>query len=162
MGGGYRSNDGGVSWEFITDGVSHGMQFMLAAQPGDTGRLYSGSMAGLDISDDDGKTWCQIPEMAGVSVATIAINPHNVNEVYIGHSWRGKGGRFGQQDIQYGRCDVWISNDRGKSWQAVQFEQVDGLRQNETIRIDPTDDQTMLCECKCRGVCVQGWWQYLE
>ncbi len=143
MEGGYRSHDGGLSWEFITEGVPHGMQLMLAAEPGDTGRLYSGSMAGLHLSDDHGKTWREVPEMAGVSVATIGINPNDVNELYVGHSWRGKGGRFGQEVATSGRRDVWISKDRGKSWKAVQYESQDGQRQIETILVDPSDGKTV-------------------
>lgn len=142
MEGGYRTRDGGLSWEHITYGTSHSMAFFIEAEPGNSSRLYCGHILGLDISDDGGRTWNLHPAFGGRSVGTIAINPRNPAEIYVGHNWRGKGARYNQSTI--GPRIVYVSKDRGKTFVPVRYESADGVQQIEDILIDPENSQTIL------------------
>jgi photosystem II stability/assembly factor-like uncharacterized protein len=139
MEGGYRTRDGGLTWEHITYGTSHSMAFFIEAEPGNSMRLYCGHMLGLDISDDGGRTWSLHPAFGQRSVGAIAINPKNPAEIYVGHSWRGKGARYNQTTI--GPRVIHVSKDHGKTFTAVRYEPVDGVQQIEDIVLDPDDPQ---------------------
>ncbi len=142
MEGGYRTRDGGLTWEHITYGTSHSMTFFIEAEPGNSQRLYCGHILGLDISDDGGRTWNLHPAFNQRSVGALAINPKNPAEVYAGHSWRGKGARYNQTTI--GPRVIHVSKDRGKTFRAIRYDATDGVQQIEDILIDPENPQNVL------------------
>ncbi len=88
------------------------MAFFVTAEPGNSNRLYCGHILGLDISDDGGRTWRLHPAFGQRSVGAIAINPKNPDEVYVGHSWRGKGARYNQTTL--GPRIIYVSKDADK------------------------------------------------
>ncbi len=142
MEGAYRTRDGGLSWEHITYGTSHSMAFFVTAEPGNSNRLYCGHILGLDISDDGGRTWRLHPAFGQRSVGAIAINPKNPDEVYVGHSWRGKGARYNQTTL--GPRIIYVSKDRGQTFTPVQYEAVNGVQQIEDIVIDPNNPNIVM------------------
>lgn len=142
MEGGYRTRNGGLTWQHITYGTSHSMAFFIEPEPGNSQRLYCGHILGLDISDDGGRTWKLHPAFTQRSVGAIAINPKNPAEIYVGHSWRGKGARYNQTTI--GPRIIYVSKDRGATFRPVRYEAIDGVQQIEDIIIDPSNPQTVL------------------
>jgi photosystem II stability/assembly factor-like uncharacterized protein len=90
----YRSQNGGAKWERFKDGLEERRTTSFAALP--NGRLLAGTVAGLHVSDDGGKTWHRVGDPA-ISVLSIAYHPAHPEKVILGTEGSG----------------VWISEDGG-------------------------------------------------
>ncbi len=90
----YRTQDGGAKWERFKEGFDERRATSFAALPG--GRLLAGTVAGLHVSDDGGKTWHRVGD-PGISVQSIAFHPAHPERVILGTEGSG----------------VWISEDGG-------------------------------------------------
>jgi photosystem II stability/assembly factor-like uncharacterized protein len=90
----YRTQDGGAKWERFKEGFDERRTTSFAALPG--GRLLAGTVAGLHVSDDGGKTWHRVGD-PGISVQSIAFHPAHPERVILGTEGSG----------------VWISEDGG-------------------------------------------------
>ena len=101
LGGVFRSNDGGDTWEHMS-GINPRPSYYsrIYVDPKDSTRLYiMGSNRGFLISTDSGKTFRDVFSNVHGEDHTLWINPENSNYLVIG----GDGG-------------VSISYDRGQTW----------------------------------------------
>jgi photosystem II stability/assembly factor-like uncharacterized protein len=92
----YRTEDAGGKWERFKDGFEERRTTSFAALP--SGRLLAGTVAGLHLSDDGGKTWRRVGD-PGISVQSIAFHPAHPERVVFGTEGSG----------------VWISDDGGST-----------------------------------------------
>jgi photosystem II stability/assembly factor-like uncharacterized protein len=90
----YHSLNGGAKWERTKEGFDERRTPSFAALP--NGRLLAGTVAGLHISDDGGKTFHRVGDPA-ISVQSIAFHPSRPERVIFGTEGSG----------------VWISEDGG-------------------------------------------------
>ena len=144
--GNYRSNDYGLTWTYTGKDLIHHMAFVTAVEPGNSNRVYNGGLYGLHVSNNGGLNWSVVNgPMKGYGVATLVVDPSNANNIYAGNSWYIKDPQMGSQktpvESTTGTRNIWISKDRGASWQTVNYEPVDGYKQCYTITIDPTNNQ---------------------
>jgi photosystem II stability/assembly factor-like uncharacterized protein len=92
----YRTEDAGGKWERFKDGFEERRTTSFAALP--NGRLIAGTVAGLHVSDDGGKTWRRVGD-PGISVQSIAFHPAHPERLVLGTEGSG----------------VWISDDGGNT-----------------------------------------------
>ncbi len=92
----YRTQDSGGKWERTKEGFDERRTTSFAALP--NGRLLAGTVAGLHISDDGGKTFHRVGD-PGISVQSIAYHPEHPERVVFGTEGSG----------------VWISDDGGST-----------------------------------------------
>lgn len=141
MEGWYVTDDYGDNWQYKGRYAPTANTFRVEAEPGNPDRLYLGHPHGLSISDDGGETWRDVPELADILIATIAIDPKNPNTIFAGNSWledvsevtRVQGGTDGARLIYF-------SHDRGETWQAVQYEAEEGDRHLFTVSFHPQNE----------------------
>jgi hypothetical protein len=138
MEGWYVSHDYGDNWIFKGRHAPTANTFRVEAEPGNPDRLYLGHPHGVSISDDGGETWRDVPELADILIATIAIDPQNPDIVFAGNSWledvsevtRVQGGTDGPRLIYF-------SHDRGATWQIVKYDSAEGDRHLFSISFHP-------------------------
>jgi photosystem II stability/assembly factor-like uncharacterized protein len=109
-GGVFRTQDGGVTWQPASLGLSQGVM-TLALEPHNPEVMYAGTGSnGIYKSQDGGETWK--PSSTGMDpnepIFAIAIDPSRPNIVFAGSI----------------RSGVFISQDSGKTWLKLN----DGLR----------------------------------
>lgn len=92
----YQTKDRGGKWERFKEGFQERRTTSFAALP--SGRLLAGTVAGLHISDDGGKTWRRVGD-PGIAVNSIAWHPARPERVILGTEGAG----------------AWISEDGGAS-----------------------------------------------
>jgi photosystem II stability/assembly factor-like uncharacterized protein len=90
----YRTADRGGKWERFKDGFEERRTTSFAALP--SGRLLAGTVAGLHVSDDGGKTFHRVGD-PGISVLSIAYHPAHPERVILGTEGAG----------------IWVSEDGG-------------------------------------------------
>jgi photosystem II stability/assembly factor-like uncharacterized protein len=90
----YRTQDRGGKWERFKEGFEERRTTSFAALP--NGRLLAGTVAGLHVSDDGGKTWRRVGD-PGISIHAIAFHPAHPQHVILGTEGSG----------------TWISDDGG-------------------------------------------------
>ncbi|HUP42027.1 MAG TPA: hypothetical protein VM599_02335 [Thermoanaerobaculia bacterium] len=90
----YQSLDGGESWRRFQTGMDERRATAFGAVP--WGRLLSGTVAGLYVSDDQGRNWRRTTS-PGLSIHTLAAHPGRPARVFLGTEGSG----------------VWVSNDGG-------------------------------------------------
>jgi hypothetical protein len=125
MGGAYRSEDGGISWQTINHGVP---QYLLdihpepyqcvhkmALHPARPAVLFQQHHCGVYRSDDRGDTWVDIsdglPSRFGFP---LALHPHDPNTVYVVPHISDN-----QRMMPEGRMAVWRSGSAGESWECL-------------------------------------------
>ena len=104
-----KSEDGGQTWQSIIDGISLDWETRvqsLAMNPKNTKVLYAGTggfyTGNLYKSSDGGLHWNKTPSDSLLDgVVSIAIDPVDTNNVYVGTQWR---------------CIIWKSTDAGQTW----------------------------------------------
>ncbi|MHA6481354.1 S-layer homology domain-containing protein [Paenibacillus sp. strain BS8-2] len=144
MEGNYRSDDYGRSWLYIGADLNNGLSLTAAVEPGDADRVYEGGIMGMNISDDAGLSWREVPELRAVSIASIVIDPHNTNNIYAATGWHNKTASqlstFSQPaQSMTGARVVYMSKDRGASWTTVPYEQQSGNKHVYSLVINPAD-----------------------
>lgn len=77
----YQSKDGGAKWARFKEGFQERRTTSFAALP--SGRLLAGTVAGLHISDDAGKTFRRVGD-PGISILTITYHPQRPERVVLG------------------------------------------------------------------------------
>ncbi|HEX9943189.1 MAG TPA: YCF48-related protein [Thermoanaerobaculia bacterium] len=92
----YRTQDRGGKWERFKDGFEERRTTSFAVLP--NGRLLAGTVAGLHISDDGGKTFRRVGD-PGISVLAIAFHPAHPERLILGTEGSG----------------AWISEDGGNT-----------------------------------------------
>jgi photosystem II stability/assembly factor-like uncharacterized protein len=144
-GGIWKTEDGGVSWNNVSDGfVSTGSVGALAIAPSNTNIIYAGMGEacvrgdasygdGVYKSTDAGKTWTNVGLKTTRSIARVRVDPKNPDLVYVaalGDPWGPSPDR-----------GVFRSNDGGRNWEKVLF------RTNQAgaadLVMDPTNPSVM-------------------
>ena len=92
----YQTKDRGGKWERFKEGFQERRTTSFSALP--SGRLLAGTVAGLHVSDDGGKTWRRVGD-PGIAVHSIAWHPARPERVILGTEGAG----------------AWISEDGGAS-----------------------------------------------
>jgi photosystem II stability/assembly factor-like uncharacterized protein len=90
----YVTHDRGGKWERFKDGFEERRTTAFAALP--NGRLLAGTVAGLHVSDDGGKTWHRVGD-PGISILNIAYHPAKPQRIVLATEGAG----------------VWTSDDGG-------------------------------------------------
>lgn len=139
-GGVWKTTDGGVYWENITDGqFTTAAVGAIAVAHSDPNVLYAGTGEatirgdvsygdGVYKSTDGGKTWTNVGLADTHHIAQIRIHPQNPDLLYVaalGHA-------FGPNDER----GVFRSKDGGKNWEKVLF------KSNKAGAIDLSMDRT--------------------
>ena len=124
-GGVWKTNDGGQTWENISDGFFGGSIGAIAVSESDPNVMYVGegeetvrgnvsSGKGVWKSTDSGKTWQFIGLRQSEHIGRIRIHPTDPNRVYVaamGNLWK--------PNKQRG---VFRSENGGKTWEKILFE----------------------------------------
>ncbi len=93
----YKSIDAGETWLKSSDGISDGVRFEIAVAPSNSNIVYTSTFSGeetlLYYSDDKGGNWILVNDAnydtnflgaQGWYDNTIAVNPYNPYEAYVG------------------------------------------------------------------------------
>jgi photosystem II stability/assembly factor-like uncharacterized protein len=145
-GGVWKSTDGGINWECISDGSVFGTGSVgaIAVADSDPNILYVGMGEspirgnvshgdGMYRSNDGGKTWKRIGLEDTRQIARIRIHPKNPELVYVaalGHVWAPNAER-----------GVFRSKDGGKTWEKV-FSRGDKAGAIDLV-MDPNSPSTL-------------------
>ena len=140
MEGIYESTDNGLSWKIKGDMI-HNRVFTVAVSPGNANKIYTGTMYGLEVSNDGGKNFDLVELTRRQSIASIAISPKNPNLVLAGIGWSDDeevSQFFGLSKT--GNGEVFRSTDGGQNWSKVTFNTNGSTRRNVvSIQFDPTN-----------------------
>ncbi|WKV11865.1 T9SS type A sorting domain-containing protein [Marivirga harenae] len=92
-----KSTDGGESWSLSSSGIDEGVRFEIAVSPSDPEIVYTSTFSGsstlLYLSEDMGENWILVDDPnyntdflgdQGWYDNTIAVNPYNPYEVFVG------------------------------------------------------------------------------
>ncbi len=123
-GGVWRSEDGGRSWENLSDGFFGGSIGSIAVAPSDNNVIYVGGGEktvrgnvsygyGMWKTEDAGKTWMSIGLPDSRHISRIRINPDNPDVVYAAVM-----GNLFAPNAERG---VFKSTDGGKTWRKTLF-----------------------------------------
>jgi len=124
----WKSNDGGVTWRYLTRGLPSGLvgKIDLAVTPADPARVYAvvetvEEEEGLYRSDDRGESWTLVSTQAGLMnrpfyYTNVDADPTNADVVYVNNEGFYKstnGGRsFSRLSTPHGdNHDMWINPD---------------------------------------------------
>jgi len=141
-GGVWKTTDGGINWEPITDGSVFGTGSVgaIGLSDSDPNTIYVGMGEspirgnvshgdGVYKSTDAGKTWKRVGLEDTRQISRIRVNPKNPDIVYVaaqGHVWGPNSER-----------GIFRSKDGGKTWQKI-FYRSDKAGASDLI-IDPTN-----------------------
>lgn len=139
-GGVWRTNDGGTTWNNISDGYFGGSIGAIAVAPSDAKTIYVGggektvrgnvsSGEGMWKSTDAGKTWQPTGLTDSRHIARIRIHPQDPNTVYVA----AMGHLYGPNEER----GVFRSRDGGQTWQRVLFVNPDAGAVD--LNLDPLD-----------------------
>jgi len=115
VGGAYKTEDAGLHWRFINNGLASYGVFSLAVDRKNPQTVYAATEAGLCKSTDGGEHWQKLPQTGkdelhitgekNKSIRSVAIDPSNSDVVYAG--------------TPIGK--VYKSTDGGQTW-AIAYE----------------------------------------
>ncbi len=134
--GAYLTEDDGATWEYCTWDTASSNILTAAFDPEDPQRVYLGMHSGLAISDDGGRSWTNAFGSAIMAdpIMAIVVDSRDTSVVYAAPSnrnrWQDKEGRHGQRGI-------WVSRDRGQSWDYVIYQRKAGPRDVYAISAIP-------------------------
>jgi photosystem II stability/assembly factor-like uncharacterized protein len=123
-GGVWRTQDGGRTWENISDGFFGGSIGAVEVAPSDPNVIYVGggevtvrgnvsSGSGMWKSEDAGRSWKSIGLLASRHIPRIRIHPTNPDIAYVAVL----GDLYKKSDER----GVFRTKDGGKSWQRIHF-----------------------------------------
>ena len=134
----FKSTDGGENWEYqatISNPGSVQMAFAtrilgIGIEAGDTNQMYAAlEVGGAAHSSDGGKTWAIVNSVFDGDVDLMDLHgvAVGVNEsVFISN-----------------RTGVWRTQDRGQSWQDLQFESFSDIQYSRGVEVAPNDPSTL-------------------
>lgn len=141
MEGFYLSNDYGENWIYRGQNVPTSLA-LLAQQSGN--RIFYGSFEGLAYSDDDGVTWTENTGLIdNEPIGVIEVDPKNANQIYAGNQWLIQFTRKLEVTVD-GSQVIYISNNKGTTWEQVAYAQGDGYRRVNSITVNPTNSNNIL------------------
>jgi uncharacterized protein YjdB len=122
MEGVYKSTDNGESWH-ITGKLMHNRVYSVTVDPGNSDKLYIGTLYGLHRSTDGGTTYQFIQTTKGWSIGSIAVDPTNSNRIIAGPGWRDDYDFIGTLgESQTGSGELFLSEDGGVNWTKKTFD----------------------------------------
>jgi hypothetical protein len=126
----FETIDNGESWN-PKGSLHQNRVYAIAITPGNSGRMYVGNLYGLEVSNDGGNTFASVPETRKLSIAAIAIDPNNQNNVIAAIGWRDDydfAGMFGMSIN--GKGEIFRSTDGGVSWTRITFDETSNTDRN--------------------------------
>src|ERR1700761_775880 len=134
-GGLLESQDGGTTWAPVKDISDFGVR-ALAASPSNPSRFVAGTLHGVMLSDDCGKSWKRISdpqnlEMQGIT--SVAIDTTNPDIIYAGTAHL-----------------PWKTTDGGKTWESIHNGMIDDS-DVFSVYVDPTAPSNILASA-CSGI----------
>jgi photosystem II stability/assembly factor-like uncharacterized protein len=134
-GGLFQSSDAGTTWKADPALADVGVRALTAA-PSQPSRFVAGTMSGVWLSDDSGKSWARISdpsnlEMSGITA--VAIDPKNPDTIYAGTPHL-----------------PWKTTDAGKTWQPIHNGMIDDS-DVFSIFVDPNNPSSVLASA-CSGI----------
>jgi photosystem II stability/assembly factor-like uncharacterized protein len=109
-GGLFDSHDEGKNWTSVPGVDNFGVRSLVAA-PSKPARFISGTLRGVMLSEDSGKTWSRISDTANAEmqgITAVAVDPQNPDIIYAGTSHL-----------------PWKTTDGGKTWQSIHSGMID-------------------------------------
>ena len=122
MEGIYESLDNGESWH-VKRNLHQNRVYSVAFSKGDANKLFLGTLYGLEVSNDGGKTFTLITKTKRKSIGAVAVNPNNKNIVVAGVGWSDDydfSDTFGL--LQNGKCELYRSFDSGQTWVLINLD----------------------------------------
>ena len=152
----YRSDDYGLSYRSLNEGLHTDAVSTLEVDPSDPDRLFLGTARGVLRSTDGGESWMPMGgseavvggdngDQLGIHVSTLAIDPVEPEHVYFANSWGWKStytfywGPFGYNltsDIIH-PGQVYVTADGGETWDIVTFEPNTSYMDVYSIEVNP-------------------------
>jgi photosystem II stability/assembly factor-like uncharacterized protein len=134
-GGLYESHDQGKTWTAVQDIKDAGVR-ALAAAPSNPSEFVAGTLHGVMLSTDAGKTWSRISdpnnlEMQGITA--VAVDPEDPNLIYAGTAHL-----------------PWKTPDGGKTWESIHSGMIDDS-DVFSIYINPESPADVLASA-CSGI----------
>lgn len=127
-----RSEDGGVTWKKISNGVAGPVDFHAMAISSVNPNIMYGWYGGLQKSTDGGKAWTTL-RVSLPDVIALATDPKDEKRVYAST----ERGLFG-------------SSDAGETWTSISFELETGAV--TVFALDPNNPQNALSFSQVRGL----------
>lgn len=134
-GGLFESNDAGKTW-CAAKGLHNVGVRALAAAPSQPSRFVAGTMQGVWLSDNSGRTWARISDLQNlemIGISAIAVDTKDPNVIYAGTSHL-----------------PWKTMDGGKTWQSISTGMIDDS-DVFSIYVDPANPATVLASA-CSGI----------
>lgn len=136
MEGLYRSDDGGLSWTCLGDGLPDPAVLTLAVDPSDSDRLVVATECGIVVSSDGGKSWSLAENTAGRRFHEVVIDSNDPNRIYAGPGHH-------ETSLGTNTLDIMISRDGGTNWQSRVYQSGTGICDVYSIRSDPMDSSVV-------------------
>jgi hypothetical protein len=132
MEGLYRSDDNGLSWDYIGDGLFNLGVMTVAADPNNTNRLVAATEGGIFISDNLGKSWGFASNTEARICHQLVIDPNDSDRIYAapGHH---------ESSVGTNVFDILVSRDGGDTWQSKVYKAGTGTGTVYSVKIDPAD-----------------------
>ncbi len=135
MEGAYRSDDHGRTWRYIGRDLSNSHVNVISVEPGDSSRVYAGTLRGLEISDNGGENWRAVPGIRD-PIGQVLIDPSHPARVLAlpGEQFRwglrpwDHGSDLHGKTGPWGRRNLFLSTDRGETWREVRYAEAEGRR----------------------------------
>ncbi|HEX4231055.1 MAG TPA: YCF48-related protein [Bryobacteraceae bacterium] len=145
----FESPDGGNTWVENKDVYDIGVR-ALAASASDPEIFAAGTLKGVMLSKDSGKTWSRISDPANLEmqgVTAVAIDPKDPNIIYAGTTHL-----------------PWRTSDGGKTWSSIHSGMIDDS-DVFSIYIDPNTPKDVFASA-CSGIyCTfnrgEKWWKLM-
>lgn len=136
MEGLYRSDDSGLSWEFIGEGLFDSAVMTVAVDPSDSNHLFAASECGIFISIDGGTSWDFAGDTEDRIFHELVIDPDDPDRIYAGP---------GHHELSMGTntLDIMISRDGGSNWQSCVYQTGTGACDVYSIKLDPVDSSVV-------------------
>jgi photosystem II stability/assembly factor-like uncharacterized protein len=134
-GGLFESHDSGKSWAVAPDIKDFGVK-ALAVAPSNPSEFVAGTLRGVMMSTDSGKSWTRISdpnnlEMQGIT--SLAVDPKDGNIIYAGTSHL-----------------PWKTTDGGKTWESIHAGMIDDS-DVFSIYVDPAQPSDVFASA-CSGI----------
>ena len=140
LGGGmFESADAGKTWHGVKGMSDVGVR-ALAASASNPSRFVAGTLRGVWLSDDSGKTWSRISDPLNFEMAAssaVAIDTKDPNIIYAGTSHL-----------------PWKTTDGGKTWESIHTGMIDDS-DVFSIYVNPSDPGEVLASA-CSGLYLSG------